>query len=127
MHFVDQAAWLSFLNAGLGLVKEGGALVFADEFPEQEQAYGAHVLCRPMSAYLPILAANGFVQDSSFAASLLEATGQNSANIFVCFESNGSARCYGQRILACARFAAEKNLQRDTMVACMRSAHFRFA
>ncbi|RXF74453.1 class I SAM-dependent methyltransferase [Hansschlegelia zhihuaiae] len=72
VHFVDDSAWRNMVIRALSWVAPGGALLFADVFPEQRGSEAQHYVSRPLSDYLAIFSVAGFELDSSFQNKLTE-------------------------------------------------------
>ncbi len=71
VHFVDEGNWLSLIKRLSSQLKEGGALLFADDLPEIERRPSRHVRLRPLSRYVSVLGAQGLTRDIGFKERLL--------------------------------------------------------
>ena len=54
------------IDRSLRWVAPNGVWLIADEFPSERRSAAVHVVQRPLSEYVPILAENGFAFDQSW-------------------------------------------------------------
>jgi SAM-dependent methyltransferase len=76
VHFVDDRDWRRLLARLAALIADGGALLFADEFPPRTARPAPHVAQRPLSAYRRHFRRHGMALDPRFRTDLAAALGQ---------------------------------------------------
>ena len=66
VHFVDDSDWRGMVMRALDWVAPAGVLLLADNFADETVRPAPHVVLRPMSSYVELLATQGFEFDLDF-------------------------------------------------------------
>jgi len=66
VHFVDGSDWRDMVVRALDRVAPAGVLLLADNFADETVQPAPHVVLRPMSSYVELLATQGFEFDLDF-------------------------------------------------------------
>jgi trans-aconitate methyltransferase len=74
VHFVDDRDWRNLALGAASCVAPGGMLVLADEFSDTRIQSQPHVVLRPFSAYVELLAESGLKFDDDLQRQLTERT-----------------------------------------------------
>lgn len=75
VHFVADSDWKALISFSASVLRSGGGLLFADQFPEAEHRPAPHVAQRPLSVYADAMAGCELSIDPSFRTQLQDALG----------------------------------------------------
>ncbi|MFH1184755.1 MAG: class I SAM-dependent methyltransferase [Chloroflexota bacterium] len=75
VHFVNDDDWRKLIARLVGMLNDGGGLLFADSFPTKTLRPAPHVTQKPLAAYESIFRTLGMKLDSSFRDRLASALG----------------------------------------------------